>query len=326
MKKTRKWFLMAMCVIFTLILPVQIYAETGEGNGVDLSDSGFTEADDLRFVACYIYAEDNEDNPFNNPNRDVRLIFDGNTMTGYLDVHNYNFQDDEFYTRYHVIRQTTYLPYDADGYFVSPSLSDANSMTSSYQVRVNDKDGLTEPLLLADYNEVYLVTGSAQWLKESGKQKLDEMYMLFHSESGSIGDNPATEQVVADETFRYWQQKMISDPSISAWQDEDGNIYTREQMCALGYEVPIASDTSGHGTQGTENSEESDVQEENPFEEEEVVPGGGNDDTDIPIEEEPARNRIPPLFILIVVFILAAAAVAVAFIRKEKNESDLYVD
>ena len=325
-KKIILTFVLTAVCTFASIVPA--YADT-EG-GTDLSSTSFTEEQAAVPFVAYVYVEDDTENNYNDPHRDITIDF-GGAGEYYLTAHNYQFVDSDTFIKDKVIRVTGYLPSTGDyDYYPTLYASDRKAGDSIFFTgKFNDTDysmedfgdGIKPSELTADYNEFFFIGGNYDWVSTEGKKKLSDLYTLYHSNTGNISDTAANIGD-DDELFLYWQGQMNADPSIEAWRDDNtGNVYTREDMCRLGYTVVDGTSTTEEEKEkkkedSTETSSEMTAEESTEASTEAVIP-----------TEEPKTSKgIPPLVIIIIGGFLIVAAVVIAYIKREKNESDLYID
>lgn len=323
MKKSMAIMVSALLLVSTVFLPLYAKAEQGEaGDRVDISTQPFSEEDAPQYFIAYVYVENNMDNPYNNPNRDITLNF-GGSCDYYLTAKNAVFASDYAYETYGVARITGYLPQNGEvSLNLYPTTSDTNVSTLAYKEWFFDEEiTASTPLeIREEYNEFFLVAGSSDWVQAEGENKLRDLYRLFHSETGDVNDNTAYQIAINAELFAYWEQQMNADPSIEAFQTQDGTTYTREDMQNLGYAVSLDKEGASDKTEDSDKTEE--------VEETEDIDNTQQDTEEsitVPSEKKEGFS-IPPLFVIIVAAILVAGAVAIAFIKKERNHSDLYVD
>ena len=277
----------------------------------------------------YIYIEDDADNNYNDPNRDVGIDFAG-AGEYYLWAHNYQFGDSDSFKQHKVVRMTGELPSTGD-YDYYPTLMTSDRKQADGDVyfiaKFNDKDyameelgnGISPAELDENYNEFIFVGGSYDWVSTKGKKKLDELYTLYHSDTGNISDAAATSIGVDDELFTYWQQKMNADTTIMGWKDEDGNIYDANKMNQLGY--PVTERTHFESGADSKEGETEEVEGENG-----VKNTQSSEASAIPVEQKTQSKGVPPLVFVILGITGIIGAVVIAFIKREKNESDLYID
>ena len=308
-------------------------AGTGESSGINLDGAVFDEAQRAVPVVIYVYVEDDTENPYNDPDRDVTVEF-GGTGDYLITGEAYHMLDEKLYKDYGIMRLITSLPSVGDDYYPSLTADDipATGMMS-YLVALNSKTpvdvgmGKSIPAssLQTGLNEFYFVGSSNYtWVKDQGLSKLEEMYRLLHSENGSINDNQLGNAVADKEVFSYWQQEMINDPTISGWEDEDGTVYTREDMERLGYPVGNDGQADGQETDAAGSDHAADADSPQPD-------SNTGDTTALPsipqeADTNQSRSGIPPLAIVLVAVACATGAAVIAYIRRERNESDLYID
>lgn len=223
------------------------------------------------------------------------------------------------------------LPSTGDyAYYPNLFASDTNDKdgTFTFLGKFNDKDysatdfgnGILPSELNADYNEFFFVGGNYEWITTEGTKKLDEIYTLYHSNTGNLSESAAESAVYDEELFTYWQEQMNMDTSIQAWRDENGNVYTREMMNQLGYTVvPGDNDTTTTASEANDasNAISGEVTEASDTQTAENV---------IPTQQENTSKGVPPIVFVILGIAGIIGAVVVAFIKREKNESDLYID
>lgn len=326
--KRRLRILLLTCLTATCVLSSTVLTFADTEGGTDLSNTSFTdEQQAVQFVA-YIYIEDDAENNYNNPNRDVGVEFAG-AGEYYEWAYNYQFKSSDSFQKNKVIRMTGELPSTGDyAYYPNLFASDTNDKdgTFTFLGKFNDKDysaedfgnGILPSELNADYNEFFFVGGNYDWVTTEGTKKLDEIYTLYHSNTGNLSESAAESAVYDEELFTYWQEQMNMDTSIQAWRDENGNVYTREMMNQLGYPVSLESadaDSEGGGVgEGVENT-----QSESASEPSTETPA-------IPTEQKTSSKGLPPIVFVILGIAGIIGAVVVAFIKREKNESDLYID
>ena len=316
---------------------VLTFADT-EG-GTDLSKTSFTDEQQAVPFVAYIYIEDDAENNYNNPNRDVGVEFAG-AGEYYEWAYNYQFKSSDSFQKNKVIRMTGELPSTGD-YAYYPNLlasdTDDKDGTFTFLGKFNDKDysatdfgnGILPSELNADYNEFFFVGGNYDWVATEGTKKLDEIYTLYHSNTGNLSESAAESAVYDEELFTYWQEQMNMDTSIQAWRDENGNVYTREMMNQLGYPVGFESadtdskaamsrrDTAGEEGEGEEKGTESSS---------EISSEPSTETPVIPTEQKTTSKGIPPIVFVILGIAGIIGAVIIAYVKREKNESDLYID
>lgn len=319
--------LTAVCV-FVSVMPT--YAAT-EG-GTDLANTNFTEDQRAVPFVAYVYIGDDAENNYDNPNRDVTIYF-GGAGEYYITTHNYQFKDSDSFAKDKVIRVTGKLPTTGDyDYYPTIITNDRKAAEGNvnYIGKFNNTDysmedfgnGIKPSELNTDYNEFVFVGGSYDWVSTEGKKKLDEVYSLYHSNTGNLSESAAESAVYDEELFTYWQEQMNADLSIEAWRDDNtGNVYTREDMRKLGYTVV-------DGTSTTEEEKEREEEDSAETSSEMTAEKSTEASTEavIPTEELKTSKGIPPLVIIIIGGFLIIAAVVIAYIKREKNESDLYID
>lgn len=327
-KKIILTFALAAVCVFTSVIPT--YAAT-EG-GTDLANTNFTEDQRAVPFVAYIYIEDDAENNYDNPNRDVTIYF-GGAGESYITAHNYQFKDSDSFAKDKVIRVTGKLPTTGDyDYYPTIITNDRKAAEGNvyYIGKFNNTDysmedfgnGIKPSELGTDYNEFVFVGGSYDWVSTEGKKKLDEVYSLYHSNTGNLSESAAESAVYDEELFTYWQEQMNADPSIEAWRDDNtGNVYTREDMRKLGYAV-----VDGTSTTEEEKEEEEEDSAETSSEMTAEKSTEASTEAVIPTEELKTSKGIPPLVIIIIGGFLIIAAVVIAYIKREKNESDLYID
>ena len=326
-----------LLTVVTCVVPATTaYADT-EG-GTDLSNTSFTDEQQAVPFVAYIYIEDDAENNYNNPNRDVGVEFAG-AGEYYERAYNYQFKSSDSFQKNKVIRMTGKLPSTGDyAYYPSLFASDTNDKdgTFTFLGKFNDKDysatdfgnGILPSELNADYNEFFFVGGNYEWITTEGAKKLDEIYTLYHSNTGNLSESAAESAVYDEELFTYWQEQMNMDTSIQAWRDENGNVYTREMMNQLGYPVSSESasadsegegaamfsqgeNTAGEGIENTQSESASEPSTETPA---------------IPTEQKTSSKGVPPIVFVILGIAGIIGAVIIAYVKREKNESDLYID
>ena len=292
--------------LFAALLLSFIIPSVAKAESYDLS-KGLSETQNPKFFVAYVYVENNDTSFTNNPNRDITLSFLGEQNQYTLTAKNSEFSSDFAFSKYGVVRMTGYLPSEA--VTLLPTASDSGVTGTDYMMRLGDTSlTVTEPFTLQEeFSELYIVLGPSDWVASSGGEKLDNLYYLFHSETQDLNDTIAYNLEIKDALFSYWQEKMNADPSIESWTDGEGNVYTRADMEEEGYPV------SGGVDDGKEEEESTEEEEAEPF-------------TPNPDQEQSSKYNIPPLFILIALLILVGGIVAITFIKKEKNKSDLFID
>lgn len=336
--KRRLRILLLTCLTATCVLSSTVLTFADTEGGTDLSNTSFTdEQQAVQFVA-YIYIEDDAENNYNNPNRDVGVEFAG-AGEYYEWAYNYQFKSSDSFQKNKVIRMTGELPSTGDyAYYPNLFASDTNDKdgTFTFLGKFNDKDysaedfgnGILPSELNADYNEFFFVGGNYDWVTTEGTKKLDEIYTLYHSNTGNLSESAAESAVYDEELFTYWQEQMNMDTSIQAWRDENGNVYTREMMNQLGYTVvpgnndttttaSEVNDASGESSDNASNATSGEVTEASDTQTAENV---------IPTQQENTSKRIPPLVFVILGVTGIIGAVIIAYVKREKNESDLYID
>lgn len=197
-------------------------AYEAEWDETDIADAVYTDAQDPQLFVAYVYMADNEDNPYNNPYRDITVYFGGD-MDLYAQAFYYNFNDDEIFEKYGVVRIVGELPKNTDHpYHIHPYASDARAMTFSYKSMYFDREvTIMDDILLADsYNEFYFVGGSKSYIDAHGSEKLTEMYDLFHSDTESINENRAAEGAPSTE--------IAENPADTEHVDEKQEIVSLE--------------------------------------------------------------------------------------------------
>lgn len=323
-KKSILTFILIASYIF--VSTVSVYAAT-EG-GTDLANTSFTDEQKVVPFVAYVYVEDDAENNYDNPNRDVTIYF-GGAGESYITAHNYQFKDSDSFTKNKVIRVTGKLPTTGDyDYYPTIIASDRKAAEGNvyYVGKFNGADysmedfgnGIKPSELDADYNEFVFACGSYDWVSTEGKNKLNEIYSLYHSNTGNLSESAAESAVYDEELFTYWQEQMNADPSIEGWRDDNtGNVYTREDMNRLGYTVVDNTSTTEKKKENNTEASSEIMTEKSTEESTEAV---------IPTEEPKTSKGIPPLVIIILGGLLVIAAVIIAYIKREKNESDLYID
>lgn len=324
----KKILISLLTAVFVCSTVTPAYADVTEG-GTDLSKAAFTDSQKAVPFVSYIYIEDDADNNYNDPNRDVGIDFAG-AGEYYLWAHNYQFGDSDSFKQHKVVRMTGELPSTGD-YDYYPTLMTSDRKQADGDVyfiaKFNDKDyameelgnGISPAELDENYNEFIFVGGSYDWVSTKGKKKLDELYTLYHSDTGNISDAAATSIGVDDELFTYWQQKMNADTTIMGWKDEDGNIYDANKMNQLGY--PVTERTHFESTPDSKEGETEEVEGENG-----VKNTQSSEASAILVEQKTQPKGVPPLVFVILGIAGIIGAVVIAFIKREKNESDLYID
>ena len=318
-----------LLAVVTCVIPATTaYADT-EG-GTDLSNTSFTDEQQAVPFVAYIYIEDDAENNYNNPNRDVGVEFAG-AGEYYERAYNYQFKSSDSFQKNKVIRMTGKLPSTGDyAYYPNLFASDTNDKdgTFTFLGKFNDKDysatdfgnGILPSELNADYNEFFFVGGNYEWITTEGAKKLDEIYTLYHSNTGNLSESAAESAVYDEELFTYWQEQMNMDTSIQAWRDENGNVYTREMMNQLGYTVvPGDNDTTTTASEANDasNAISGEVTEASDTQTAENV---------IPTQQENTSKGVPPIVFVILGIAGIIGAVIIAYVKREKNESDLYID
>lgn len=336
--KRRLRILLLTCLTATCVLSSTVLTFADTEGGTDLSNTSFTDEQQAVPFVAYIYIEDDAENNYNNPNRDVGVEFAG-AGEYYEWAYNYQFKSSDSFQKNKVIRMTGELPSTGDyAYYPNLFASDTNDKdgTFTFLGKFNDKDysaedfgnGILPSELNADYNEFFFVGGNYDWVTTEGTKKLDEIYTLYHSNTGNLSESAAESAVYDEELFTYWQEQMNMDTSIQAWRDENGNVYTREMMNQLGYTVvpgnndttttaSEANDASGESSDNASNATSGEVTEASDTQTAENV---------IPTQQENTSKRIPPLVFVILGVTGIIGAVIIAYVKREKNESDLYID
>lgn len=320
----KKILISLLTAVFVCSAVTPAYADVTEG-GTDLSKAAFTDSQKVVPFVSYIYIEDDADNNYNDPNRDVGIDFAG-AGEYYLWARNYQFGDSDSFKQHKVVRMTGELPSTGD-YDYYPTLLTSDRKQADGDVyfiaKFNNKDytmeelgnGISPAELDENYNEFIFVGGSYDWVSTKGKKKLDELYTLYHSDTGNISDAAATSIGVDDELFTYWQQKMNADTTIMGWKDEDGNIYDANKMNQLGYPVTERTHFESAGADSNEEEGENGVKNTQ-----------SSEASAIPVEQKTQSKSVPPLVFVILGIAGIIGAVVIAFIKREKNESDLYID
>ena len=109
----------AIALIMTVLTGTTVAFADTEG-GTDIANTTFTEEQKAEPFVAYIYVEDDAENNYNNPNRDVGIEFGGDGEY-YERAYNYQFKDSDSFTKYKVIRMTGELPTKSD-YLYYPTL------------------------------------------------------------------------------------------------------------------------------------------------------------------------------------------------------------
>lgn len=306
MKKTKKCLMFLLVILLTLSSSLTtVMAKKKEP--INIEEMSFPSGSNPQFFVAYIYISENEENPYNNPNRDIILRFQGKREY-YLQAKNVTYASDFAYEKWGVVRVTGYLP-DNDKLTAVLEISD-HTDDFVYQIWEGDVPiTISDPLTVQkEYNEYYLIGGNSTWMTEHVTKQYEDMYRLFHSDARDVNKNIAYDSTVDDELFKYWQTKMTDDLTIQGFRTKDGVTYSREQMISAGYPVPLSMKADDN----IKDVVSSDSQ---------------TSDTNIPnMDTKKKRSTIPPLAIVIVLGMIIIAFVVIAYIRKEKNESDLYID
>lgn len=185
-KMIRTAALPALMALTVLLYPGSM-AVAGEFDQIDAAKVNYQASDDPQPFVAYVYIESNRENPYNNEYRDISIDLGGD-MDLYVSAKHYTYNNDWIYDTYHVIRFTGELPKNSErAYFVIPRASDMNGVIFSHMGWFFDEEIRTSGVHLRDgCNEFFLVGGSDEWVRAHGKEKLQELYDLFHSDTGEI--------------------------------------------------------------------------------------------------------------------------------------------
>ena len=323
-----------MSLVLALAVPQAVSAAEG---GTDLKEAAFDASQESVPVVIYAYVADDAENPYNQPNRDITVEFGGNGDY-YITAEAYHFLDDTLYKDYGIVRMVCKLPSaDAEELFyptltasdipAAESMSYLVALNSDAPVDVTLGSAIPASSLQSSLNEFYFVgSHDHQWVEQNGGEKLTQMYHLLHSEDGNIHNNRLGNADIDEEVFRYWQEEMTNDPTITGWQDEDGTVYTREDMNQLGYSVPEI--LVNHAELETEIADAVDetLPQTGDTGEGETAGEEAEQSQIPPAVQQERRSGIPPLAIVIVCVVACICAVIIARIRNDRNESDLFID
>lgn len=314
------------------------YADTfvSEG-GTNLADIIVADAEAIPIVV-YVYIEDDADNPYNNSGRDVNVELGGNGDY-YIGGKSYHVLSDSLYVDYGIIRMISNLPPDFGNLYPTLYTSDVKapesisylfSLNNDSPIEANYESAVTASDLQNGLNEFYFVGSyDSTWVTAHGQEKLSEMYHLLHSQSGELGGSRFEQASASDALFRYWQQEMIADSTITGWQDEDGTIYSREDMNTLGYPVDKA-DAGASTSDADAVAVEDKVQESAEVDASQNILETPQPETEAATIPDTSvatrRSGVQPIVIVIIGIACAIAAAVIAYIRRERNESDLYID
>lgn len=178
----KKWkqLLTGTAICLSLLLGNIIPVSAEMGSGFDLSKNPLPADVSSEPFICYIYVENNPDNPYNNPNRNIILRFGGKAEYYYYAKSNL-FADDEVYQNERIFRATGMIPSN-EKLGLTVESTDANALVFSYDVYADGKRfqwGDTLPVK-EGHNEYYVVGGSSEWVGEHAEEKYKEMYAAFH--------------------------------------------------------------------------------------------------------------------------------------------------
>lgn len=168
----------ALCVSLILLMvcatPAFAYTNVGNSAGEDcwnLDDIKWEDTDEAIPVLVYMYIEDSvETYPT------ATISFNGEF---YVELSPFSYANSPTYEESNVISKLFYLPKGT--YSFLPSCSSFSEMETEYQIIDNtqsySKDG--EMDIVENGNEVFIVLGSKDWMKEQGREKLDEIFSLY---------------------------------------------------------------------------------------------------------------------------------------------------
>jgi hypothetical protein len=331
-------FLMACICILLAWMPVSAASEgdTGDG-GTNLKEAKFSKADDPQPFVAYIYVEGDENNPYNNENRDVTFYLGGELGLYKTEAHH-NYYKSEIFQKFHVVRITGSAPKNVKTpYHVMASCSDEHAGNYSSKMAFFNQaiDTSTDISLNTKYNEFFIVCGSSDWIEQNGMSKLTQLYSLFHSDKQDINENKAFNSAVNEDVFAYWVEQMNEDPTITGFTDSNGNVYSRDDLRAMGYDVlnsdaeeqeggTNTGDTAGSGItgsdteSGTDSSSTGDSSSSQQKTSEKKPISASNKET----TEGPSTT----LLVIAAVIVIAVVIFCVMKSKKNKNNSDLFID
>lgn len=220
MERLKKYYYILFISIFMLFYTLPVYAYTNVGdsagaNAWNVNDIKWEETDEAIPVIAYIYIEDGLI-----PYPKVTIDFNGEF---YVECDPTSYISDRTYQDNKVICRMFYLPKGT--YAFLPSCESFKSKDADFLMIDNERklssDGKMD--IIENGNEVFIVYGSKEWIKEYGERKLNEIFSLYSSYEEESGEY--------DDIAEAFQNNPDLDVVII-----DGVEYTKQDLLENGYE------------------------------------------------------------------------------------------
>lgn len=234
------------------------YSADIEDDILNLAYVQWEESDEVAEVVLYVFPGDSEYEGATIKDNSITYNFEGADSFCCTDAYN-NFMNQLAFQEYGVITKRLQLPKKQEYWININITSYPIRETSTYMAdkngKINGSVTFTE-----DYNEVFLVCGSKEWLETSGNTKLEELRQTFCTEQsadgqmenskaanilmGSTSLDAYIEEHVTEMIQTFTEKKELEEITISFLRTEDGDAYytsniTRQNLRDRGYDVPF---------------------------------------------------------------------------------------